>query len=92
MAATLTVNDENVHRHVERWRGRVARRLRAGDDNRPPWDRERFLLELWDDCPDYPGAVELADAFQAAYEAALAQGNWSRFECELNRRGVTPTA
>lgn len=83
MTATFTAKD----RHVERWIDRVARRIHAHDPARPAWDRKQFLLELWDDCPDYTGAVELADNFEAAVNEA--HGNRKRFTDALGRRGVT---
>ena len=67
---------------VRRWRDRVARRLRARDERRPAWNRAQFLSEFWADHPGDPGAVGLADAFEAAIAAA--HGNPARFEQELD--------
>ena len=57
--------------------------MRARDAQRPVFDRRQFLSEFWDDHPWHPGAVELADAFEAALAAA--DGNSGRFERELDR-------
>lgn len=81
---TTTTDNPVIRRHFDRWADRVARRIHSHDPGRPPWDRKRFLLELWNDCPDYPGAVGLADAFEAA--VAAARGNSARFRQELDRR------
>lgn len=64
-----------VERHVERWREVVASRIKARHPR--PWDRRRFLLELWSDVPDYPGAVDLADMFDRAVTEA--RGSMARF-------------
>lgn len=58
------VADEVVRRHVERWREVVASRMYARHPK--PWDCRRFLLQLWADAPDYPGAVDLAGEFEQA--------------------------
>ena len=71
-----------VNETVDRWRERVARRMRARDPNRPPWDREQFLKEFWADHHD-PRAAEIANAFQAAYDDA--HGSDARFIQALNR-------
>ena len=55
----------------------------AHDDRRPVFDRRQFLSEFWADHPWHAGAVELADAFEAAIAAA--DGNPARFERELDR-------
>jgi hypothetical protein len=73
-----------VEGHMRRWRDRVARRMRARDAGRPPWNRKQFLEQFWTDHPGHPGAVEFADIFEAAIAAA--RGNPSRFEQELARR------
>ena len=90
MTATFTQH-RTVKAHVDRWRDRVSRRIHAHDPGRPVWDRKRFLVELWEDCPDCPPreAVELAHAFEAAI--AEGRGNRKRFRDALERRGVTAT-
>ena len=85
--SVVRVENEVVRRHVVRWADLVARRIHAHDPARQAWDRKRFLLELWDDCPDYPGSVELADEFEAAVNEA--HGNRKRFTDALGRRVVT---
>jgi hypothetical protein len=74
MTGSLTV-DPAVRAHIERWREVVASRIKARHPK--PWARERFLLELWSDAPDFPGAVELADRFEAAHREA--HGSIARF-------------
>ena len=69
---------------MRRWRDRVVRRLRARDGRRPPWDRQQFLAEYWEDNAGEPRAVEVADKFEQALAAA--HGNPARFEQELDRR------
>jgi len=73
-----------VNENIRRWRNRVVRRMRARDERRPPWDRERFLTEFWDDHPADPRAEQIADAFERA--VAEAHGNPARFQRELDRR------
>jgi hypothetical protein len=68
---------------IDRWRDRVARRMRAHDARRPPFNRQQFVTEYSEDHPGDPHAVELADAFEAAIAAA--HGNPARFERELGR-------
>ena len=72
-----------VSETIDRWKQRVARRMRARDPNRPPWDRQTFLREFWSDHPGDPRATELADAFEAAIDEA--RGSGARFEQALNR-------
>ncbi len=55
----------------------------ARDARRPVFDRRQFLMEFWADHPRDPEAGELADAFEAAIEAA--HGNPARFGRELDR-------
>ena len=69
------VADEVVRRHVERWREVVASRMKARHSK--PWDRQRFLMQLWADAPDYPGAVDLADEFEQAVRES--RGSMARF-------------
>ena len=80
-----TETDERVKRHVDRWADRCERRIRAHDpERRPPWDRARFLLEGWNDAPDFPGWVELADGFEASVREA--RGSSARFRQILSSR------
>jgi hypothetical protein len=87
---------ERVRRHFEHVADRVERRMlgntrrRKGYDvgeAKPAWDatrdRGRFLSQLWKIAPEYPHAVDAADAFEAA--VAAANGNAARFRHELQR-------
>jgi hypothetical protein len=75
-----------VAEFIGRWRHRVVRRMLAHDDRRPVFDRRQFLSEFWADHPWHTGAVELADAFEAAIAAA--DGNPARLSASLT--GCSP--
>jgi len=72
-----------VRETIDRWKEHLARRMRARDPNRPPWNRPRFLEEFRADHPGDPRAIGFADAFEAAI--AEAHGSDARFKQALNR-------
>jgi hypothetical protein len=59
-----------VKETIDRWKERVARRMRARDPNRPPWDRQRFLDEFVEDHPGDQRAIGFVVAFEAALKDA----------------------
>ena len=69
--------DARVKRHVDRWREIVPSRMKG--QHAKPWDRTRFLTELWADVPDLDVATAagLADGFERAVREA--RGSMARF-------------
>lgn len=74
---TDVTDDEIVRRHVDRHREVVASRMKA--QHAKPWDRRRFLTELWADMPDLDPATAagLAEGFDRAVRDA--HGSMARF-------------